>query len=78
MEVYSVTELSHGCYGVYSTLNQATSAAMKYIAEMGYDNAEETIWDGFHKSIYYHSYDSQHGICGECIEIQRHKLDDDI
>jgi len=69
MTVYSLTETTGnaGCYGVFTTQEKATEAAMAFIKEWDYDNAEESIWDGFHKCIYY-------GECG-CFEIWRHEID---
>lgn len=55
MTVYSLTETTGnaGCYGVFSSEEKATATAMKLIEEWGYNDAEETIWDGFSKNIYY-------------------------
>ena len=70
MEVYSLTETTGnaGCYGVFSSEEKATEKALEFIKSWEYDNVEETIFDGFHKDIYY-------GECG-CFEIWKHKLDD--
>ena len=69
MEVYSLTETTGnaGCYGVFSTLEKATEAAMNLIEEWECDDAEETIWDGVSKNIYY-------GDNGR-FEIWKHTLD---
>ena len=72
MTVYSLTETggNAGCYGVFSSEEKATATAMKLIKEeWEYDDAEETIWDGFSKNIYYS--DGQ-------FEIWKHELDDAI
>ena len=56
MEVYSLVEDTGnaGCYGVFTTVEKATKAALKFIKDWGYDDVEETIWDGFQKCIYYY------------------------
>jgi hypothetical protein len=75
MTVYSLTETTGnaGCYGVFSSEEKATAAAMEFIKSWQYDNAEETIFDGFHKCIYYGEPDA-YGNCG-CFEIWKHELD---
>ena len=72
MEVYSLTETcgNAGCYGVFSTLEKATAKAMEFIKSWEYGNAEETVFDGFHKCIYYGENES-----AGCFEIWKHKLD---
>ena len=69
MTIYSLTETTGdaGCYGVFSSEKKATNAALKFIKEWAYSDAEETIWDGFHKCIYY-------GDTGR-FEIWKHELD---
>lgn len=76
MTVYSLTETTGnaGCYGVFSSEEKATAAAMKFIKEWDYADAEETIWDGFHKEIYYGRSNGEHGDYG-CFEIWKHELD---
>ena len=72
MEVYSLVETcgNAGCYGVFSTIEKATEAAMEFIKSWDYGNAEETVWDGFLKRIYYGEEEQ-----GGCFEIERHELD---
>lgn len=72
MTVYSLTEITGnaGCYGVFSSKEKATDAAMEFIKSWEYSNAEESVWDGFHKCIYY-GEDEQSG----CFEIWIHELD---
>ena len=69
MIVYSLTETTGnaGCYGVFSSVEKATDAALKFIKDWGYGDVEETIWDGYQKCIYY----------GEgCFTIERQKFDE--
>ena len=75
MTVYSLTETTGnaGCYGVFSSEKNATDAAMEFIKSWEYSNAEETVFDGFHKCIYYGEPDA-YGNCG-CFEIWKHELD---
>lgn len=73
MKVYSVTELSNSCMGVYSSLDKATEAAFEFIQNNGYQEVEETVWTGF-KSIY---YQDNNGI-GYCIEIWSHNIDNSV
>ena len=69
MELYSLVEDTGnaGCYGVFTTVEKATDAALKFIKDWGYDDVEETVWDGFQKCIYYY---------GGRFTIERHKLDE--
>ena len=71
MTVYSLTETTGnpGCYGVFSTKEQATEAAMGFIKSWGYNNVEESFWDGFHKCVYYGE-----DVNGGCFEICIHEL----
>lgn len=73
MTVYSLTETggNAGCYGVFSTEEKATGKAMEFIESWGYDDTEETIFDGFHKCIYYGSEGA-----GGIFEIWKHTLDE--
>lgn len=75
MTVYSLTETTGnaGCYGVFSSEEKATNVAMEFIKSWQYGNAEETVFDGFHKCIYYGEPDA-YGNCG-CFEIWKHELD---
>jgi hypothetical protein len=72
MTVYSLTETAGnaGCYGVFSSEEKATAAAIEFIKSWEYSNAEETVFDGFHKCIYY-GEDEQ----SVCFEIWKHELD---
>ncbi len=72
MTIYSLTETTGnaGCYGVFSSEEKATAAAMEFIKSWEYDNAEETVFDGFHKCIYYGEPEQ-----GGCFEIWKHELD---
>ena len=76
MTVYSLTETTGnaGCYGVFSSEEKATNAAMEFIKSWEYADAEETVFDGFHKCIYYGHSNGEHGDCG-CFEIWKHELD---
>jgi len=69
MTVYSLAG-NAGCYGVFSSEEKATAAAMEFIQSWEYGNAEETVFDGFHKCIYYG--EPAHG---GCFEIWKHELD---
>lgn len=72
MTVYSLMETTGnaGCYGVFSTEEKATAAAMEFIKSWDYGHVEETIFDGFHKCIYYGTEEA-----GGCFEIWKHELD---
>lgn len=69
MELYSLVEDTGntGCYGVFTTVEKATDAALKFIKDWGYGNVEETVWNGYQKCIYYDD---------GCFTIERHKLDE--
>lgn len=73
MKVYSLTETTGnaGCYGVYSSKEKAIEVAMNNIENWGYEEAEETLWNGTYKRIYY-GEDNNAG----CFEIYEHYLDD--
>ena len=73
MKVYSLTETTGngGCYGVYSSKEKATEVALGFIRDWGWDNAEETIWNGTSKYIYYGNDDR-----AGSFEICEHYLDD--
>jgi hypothetical protein len=55
MEVYSLIEDTGnaGCYGIFTTAEKATEAALKFINDWGYGDVKETVWDGYQKHIYY-------------------------
>ena len=68
MKVYSLTQVGSvaevGCYGVFSTPAKATEYAINFV---GSNDVEETVWDGFTKTVY----------CGEyTFEIWEHRLDE--
>lgn len=71
MKVYSVTQVSGGtevgCYGVFSSPEKATDYAIKIAKENGKAFSEETIWDGFTKTVYCGDYE---------FEIWKHNLDE--
>lgn len=74
MDVYSLTEMTGGgCFGVFSSQEKATAAAISYTKEWGYDenDIEETTWDGWSKRVYY----GGGGEAGGSFEIWRHTLD---
>ena len=71
MKVYSLTQVGNmaevGCYGVFSTPAKATEWAIEFAKDNGEAFSEETIWDGFTKTVY----------CGEYeFEIWKHTLDE--
>lgn len=74
MVMYALVETcgNAGCYGIFSTVEKATEAALTYIKEWEYDNAEETVWDGWQKHLYYGCVED--GNAG-CFEITRHNVD---
>jgi len=75
MVVYALVETcgNAGCYGVYSSVEKATEAAITMVKdEWGYDNVEETVWDGWQKCVYYGCVED--GNAG-CFEITRHDVD---
>ena len=78
MTVYSLTETTGdaGCYGVFSSEEKATNVAMAFINDWGYNNAEASIWDGFHKVIYYGNTPRTYGEPFGCFEIWKHELDE--
>lgn len=75
MTVYSLSEINGnaGCYGVFSSEEKATAAAMEFIKSWHYDNVEVTSFDGFSKCIYYGKSDAYDN--GGCFEICKHTLD---
>lgn len=74
MVMYALVETcgDAGCYGIFSTVEKATKAALTMIKEWDYDNAEETVWDGWHKCIYYGCVDEN---TAGCFEITMHEVD---
>ena len=70
MKVYSLTQVSNtadiGCYGVFSSVAKATEDAIKFAKDNGEEYSEETVWDGFTKTIYCGAYE---------FEIWGHELD---
>ena len=74
MVMYALVEIcgNAGCYGNFSTVEKATEAALAMIKEWGYDNVEETVWDGWQKHIYYGC--DEEGFTG-CFEITMHEVD---
>lgn len=77
MFVYSLTETTGdaGCYGVFSSEEKATEAAMTLINNWGYNNASASIWNGTHKVIYYGTTPRTYGEPLGCFEIWKHELD---
>lgn len=71
MEVYSLccVDNNAGCYGVFSSMEKATARVEQLCKDWGYDKSswEETVWDGFHKHIYFENNE---------FEIWRHKIDE--
>ena len=61
MKVYSLTQVGNlteiGSYGVFSTPEKATNYAIQFAKENGKDYSEETIWDGFTKTIFCDGYE---------------------
>ena len=80
MKVYSLTQVSGGtevgCYGVFSTPAKATEYAIQFAKENGKEYSEETVWDGFHKVIYYANTPRTYGEPFGCFEIWKHELDE--
>ena len=76
MTVYSLTEITGntGCYGVFSSEEKATAAAMAFIKSWEYTDVDATVSDGYHKYIYYGGLDGEPGD-GGCFEIWKHELD---
>lgn len=71
MKVYSLTQVGNmaeiGCYGVFSSPEKATNYAIEFVKDNGEAFSEETVWDGFTKTVY----------CGEYeFEIWEHRLDE--
>lgn len=71
MKVYSLTQVSNmaqvGCYGIFSSPEKATNYAIKFAKDYGETFSEETIWDGFTKTVYCGDYE---------FEIWEHTLDE--
>ena len=71
MKVYSLTQVNSGtevgCYGVFSTPAKATEYAIQFAKENGKEYSEETVWDGFTKTIFCGNYE---------FEIWEHRLDE--
>jgi hypothetical protein len=71
MKVYSLTQVSNmaeiGCCGVFSSPEKATDCAIEFAKNNGEPFSEETIWNGFNKTVY----------CGEYeFEIWAHNIDE--
>ena len=71
MKVYSLTQVNSGtevgCYGVFSTPAKATEYAIQFAKDNGKEYSEETVWDGFTKTIFCDGYE---------FEIWEHRLDE--